>query len=376
MRFLHTGDWQLGMTRHFLAPEAQARFDQARIDAVTRMAGLAAEHDAAFVVVAGDIFETNQPEPRTIGRALDALAAFTVPVYLLPGNHDPDDPGSVYRSATFRSGCPAGVEVLSDHDPRHPVADVEVVGAPWPSKHPIRDLTAELCRAQPADGRPRVVVGHGAVDAVVGDHDLPGLIRLADVEAAVTAGQVRYVALGDRHSTLAVGDTGRIWYAGAPEPTGYREDDPGNVLLVDLAADPPEVTRLPVGRWRFVTLTRAVDGDEDIDRLLADLDALPDRARTIVKVKVDGVLSLTQAARLEAGLEARSEVLGALEHPERHTDIVIAPTDADLDALPLVGYAATARDRLRARAAGEGDDGRVATDALGLLVRLAAEVSA
>ena len=82
------------------------------------------------------------------------------------------------------------------------------------------------------------------------------------------------------------------------------------------------------------------------------------------------------AENLEAGLEARSEVLGALEHPERHTDIVIAPTDADLDALPLVGYAATARDRLRTRAAGGGEDGRAATDALGLLVRLAAEVSA
>lgn len=38
VRFLHTADWQLGMTRHYLAGEAEARFRQARIDAIARMA--------------------------------------------------------------------------------------------------------------------------------------------------------------------------------------------------------------------------------------------------------------------------------------------------------------------------------------------------
>ena len=33
VRFPHTSDWQLGMTRHFLEGEAQARYSAARIDA-------------------------------------------------------------------------------------------------------------------------------------------------------------------------------------------------------------------------------------------------------------------------------------------------------------------------------------------------------
>ena len=33
MRFLHTADWQLGMTRHFLAGDAQPRYSAARRDA-------------------------------------------------------------------------------------------------------------------------------------------------------------------------------------------------------------------------------------------------------------------------------------------------------------------------------------------------------
>ena len=37
MRFLHTADWQLGMTRHFLDADAQARFTAARMDVIGRI---------------------------------------------------------------------------------------------------------------------------------------------------------------------------------------------------------------------------------------------------------------------------------------------------------------------------------------------------
>jgi DNA repair exonuclease SbcCD nuclease subunit len=377
MRFLHTADWQLGMTRHFLAPDDQSRFSQARIDAIRTMAGIAAERGCAFVVVAGDVFETNQPDRRTIGRALDALAAFTMPVYLLPGNHDTHDPGSVYRTRAFLDGRPASVEVLADATPREPVPGVEVVGAAWTSKRPVVDLTAGCCAALPADGAMRVIVGHGGADVISGDFAQPGTIRIADVESALAEGRARFVALGDRHSTTAVGTSGRIWYAGAPEPTSYREDAAGNVLVVDLDDDDPAaapvVEPVAVGTWRFVELERAIDGLEDVEALLADLDALPDRERTIVKLKLDGTLSLTATARLEAGLDQRAAVFGALEHPERHTDIVIAPTDDDLDALALRGYAATAMQRLRERAVAGDDGAAAATDALALLVRFSRE---
>jgi hypothetical protein len=34
IRFLHTGDWQLGMTRHFFSEGVQERFAQSRFDAI------------------------------------------------------------------------------------------------------------------------------------------------------------------------------------------------------------------------------------------------------------------------------------------------------------------------------------------------------
>jgi len=97
-RFIHTGDWQLGMTRHFLSPDAQARYSEARLEAVRDIAKLARAEGCSFVTVSGDVFESNHLDRQVVVRALDAMAAFDVPVYLLPGTaadpRPPDPPHS------------------------------------------------------------------------------------------------------------------------------------------------------------------------------------------------------------------------------------------------------------------------------------------
>lgn len=112
MRFVHTADWQLGMTRHFLAGDAQPRYSAARRDAVAGLGALATEAGAEFVVVAGDVFEDNQLAPEVISQSLEAMRTIGIPVYLLPGNHDPLDAASVYTSALFTAECPDNVVVL------------------------------------------------------------------------------------------------------------------------------------------------------------------------------------------------------------------------------------------------------------------------
>jgi hypothetical protein len=37
VKFIHTLDWQLGMTRAFLSEEASSHFGQARIDTIERL---------------------------------------------------------------------------------------------------------------------------------------------------------------------------------------------------------------------------------------------------------------------------------------------------------------------------------------------------
>src|SRR5918998_822685 len=112
MRFVHTADWQLGMTRYFLNGEAQPRYSAARRDVVAGLGPLAAGAGAEFVVVAGDVFEDNQLAPRDVSLSLEAIRAIGLPVYLLPGNHDPLDAASVYTSPLFAAECPENVTVL------------------------------------------------------------------------------------------------------------------------------------------------------------------------------------------------------------------------------------------------------------------------
>lgn len=59
VKFLHSSDLQIGMTRWFLSAEAQARFDDDRIRSIERMGEVAVAHGCRFIVVAGDVFEHN-----------------------------------------------------------------------------------------------------------------------------------------------------------------------------------------------------------------------------------------------------------------------------------------------------------------------------
>lgn len=376
VRFVHSGDWQLGMTRHFLSAGEQERYSEARLDAVRALAQLATREECSFAVVCGDVFDSNLVDRSVVVRALDALRAFTVPVYLLPANHDPLNAASVYRSRTWLERCPAHVVVLAGADPvAVPNVAAEVVGAPWDSKQPLEDLAARACTGLPARPTPataRILVAHGAVDTLSPDKSEPSLIRLATAELALADGVVDYIALGDRHSVTEVGATGRIWYAGTPLVTDYTEDAPNEALVVTLKTDGGcDVARHAVGTWRFVRESFPIDGAEDVGAVEAFLEALPAKRETVVKLSFQGTVSLAEKARLDALLEHYADLFAALETWERHTDLVVKPDEDDLRDLGLSGFAAAALEEIRTLAEADGAAGQTAQDALDLLYRLA-----
>ncbi|MCY4069457.1 MAG: DNA repair exonuclease [Acidimicrobiaceae bacterium] len=402
VKFLHTADWQLGMTRHFLDGDAQARFSAARLDCITVIGRLAEAEDCDFVVVCGDVFESNHIERQVLRRALDNMgAASGVGFYLLPGNHDPLDPASIYRSPTFTSHRPDNVAVLDSSAPVQAAAGVELIAAPWPNKHPLTDLVDDACadleRGDTARGNTdiergctahsgaahsgtavlgdavRIVVGHGALDCLSPDPSNPALVSLARLEDRINEGSIHYAALGDRHSTTDVGASGRVWYSGAPEPTDYTESDPGNVLIVTLDDDGGcSVDKRRVGQWRFERNERAVAADADIDAVEEWLTGLPDKSRTIVKLALVGQVSVAQQARLESLLADHEDLLAALESWDRRSELAVIPDDADLEHFGLSGFAADAVSELGRTAESENEqDAVTARDALALLHRLA-----
>ncbi|OBI50558.1 DNA repair exonuclease [Mycobacterium kyorinense] len=378
MRFLHTADWQLGMTRHFLAGEAQPRYSAARRDAVVGLGALAAEVNAEFVVVAGDVFEHNQLAPQVVSQSLEAMRAIGIPVYLLPGNHDPLDAASVYTSALFTAECPDNVVVIDRAGIHELRPGLQIVAAPWRSKAPTTDLTGEVLEGLPADGVTRVLVAHGGIDVLDPDPGKPSLIRLAGVDDALARGAIHYVALGDKHSVTDVGDSGRVWYSGSPEVTNFDdiEPRPGHVLVVDIdEADeqrPVTVEARAVGRWRFLTLRHQLDNNRDIADLDLNLDQISDKDRTVIRLALEGSLTVTDRAALDACLDRYSRLFAWLGCWDRHTDVAVIPGDGEFDDLGIGGFAAAAVEELVATA--RADDAEAAEDAqaaLALLLRLA-----
>lgn len=360
-----TADWQLGMRRRFFAPDAQARYTQARLDVIERIGTLAGQVGADAVLVGGDVFDANQVERQVVLRAAELLARVPAPVLLLPGNHDCAEPGTVWQSAEWRQAAPGNVTVLGDEPVE--LAGCQIVGAPWRTRRPAADPCSQLLdRLGPHPLR--VVLGHGQVDTAAPTAEVPP-VPLGRLERALSDGHAAFIVLGDRHSTTEVGETGRIWYPGTPEVTDVDEVDPGNVLVVRLEAGrPAEVEKAPVGCWHMVEHVAEVDGAAGVDALDAELAALPDKSRTYLRLGVHGTLDTAASTRLEVLLDELGEVFAGITRWRRHWDVQLAPDDAALDGLGLRGAAAATLTDLHARAA---DGDATAARALALLHRLA-----
>ncbi|MFC0625369.1 metallophosphoesterase family protein [Kribbella deserti] len=366
--FLHSSDWQLGMMRRFLGPDGQARFAQARLDAIVRIGEVAKTTGAAFVVVTGDVFEHNQVERQTILRACEALKRIEVPVILLPGNHDALEPGSLWTSAQWTGHAPDHVTVLTGTEPFEVLPGVEIVGAPWRSRRPVSDPAAPGYEELAADGKTRILLAHGQLASLSGGlSDVP-TINQAALEAAVAEGKVRYVGLGDRHSMIRVTD--RIWYSGTQEVTAPEELEPGNVLAVTLdpANDTIAVEPIRVGAWHMVEHHAELDDEDSLTALEDWFAELPDKERTYVRLAARGSLPLPLLSRLDAMIDAQGEVFASVERWVKFWTVQPAPDAGDLDMLQLSGPARAAMEELRQALAG-GDESAGA--ALTLMHRLA-----
>jgi DNA repair exonuclease SbcCD nuclease subunit len=374
VKFIHTSDWQLGVTRHFLAPGPQDRWATARNDAIAALCNLASDEGCEFIVVAGDIFETNYVSRGTVLTAIESMKGCRLPIFLLPGNHDCLEPTNVYESEVWRTHKPANVHVLAEAGkPLEVRPGVEVVGAPWLSKRPTSDSVADAARLlAPLPNGFRVLVGHGAVNTLSPDPDNPALIDVGAAVQAIREQRYHYLALGDRHSTTNVTGTqdGRIWYSGTPEAFDFVEVDNGNVLLVEANNVSVRVTPKKIGKWQFLVHEEALNNQHDFDALSSAIAEIPDKARTMLKLGLTGTLTMTQKMVLDELVDHWRDLFAAVVNSSSRSDLAVVPNDDDFANLKLSGYGAKALNLLRQRLQSGGADEQTAGDALALLVRL------
>ncbi len=169
---------------------------------------------ADVVLLAGDTFETNQLGEAVIDRAARLLAEAGTPVVILPGNHDPALPGSVYvRGGLAQIPNLAILGVTHDEAVLFPEHDLEIWG------HAHRDYfdMPPLRGPRPRSTRWQVAVGHGHYEPPeTRANPLRPSWVFGDEEIAATAAD--YLALGHWDRPMRVGD-GAVpaYYSGSPE---------------------------------------------------------------------------------------------------------------------------------------------------------------
>jgi DNA repair exonuclease SbcCD nuclease subunit len=358
LRFLHTADWQLGLKLAFIPGDRGAWARGERFEVVRRIAAVAREREVDAVIVAGDVFDDTAVGQDAIQRARDALATFApIPVLLLPGNHDAGTPDCVLG----RLDAGAHVHPLLDTTP-FVLEHAQFHPCPLMRRHEREDPTRHLPSRRA--GEPvRVAIGHGALLDFSEGLESKNVIDWR----AVLAKGFDYLALGDWHGTLSFDP--RVWYAGAPEPTRFKEKRPGNVVVVtiDEPGATPRVEEVAVARTRWIEHQVDLSDDAHVDDLARFFASQGERSMTLVSLKLSGHLSIGGRTRLDRLLEQEASALMHLRVDA--TELHDRPSDDDLRRLRAGGFVGRAADKLNAAGT------KASEDALRLLHRFLVEDS-
>ncbi len=376
LKLLHTADWHLGRRFPSFDPNDQIKLSRARLDVLDRILKAADYHGADAILCAGDLFDEPSPEREWWEPVASKLARQPSgrPIFLLPGNHDPLQPGSVYdRAHPFRGLLPPWVHVVDRDDFRYELNELATLYArPCRSRAGQDDPAMALPAREPGDTRIRIGMVHGSTfDYVECQTNFP-----IAKDAAARRG-FDYLAIGDTHSFRNVPDDARppVVYPGAPEATTFGEPGAGNVVTVFVTRS-RKVTFHPerVAAWTWTEHT--VRTLEELRVLQTD----PKLSRCVLRLSLELRLSapeLEEAENILTALKGTSASHGRVGVLQLDRDGMVLDTrtlDEDLQDLPEVLRATIQRLKAKeAEALAAGDDPEVARAALFHLYKLVRE---
>jgi DNA repair exonuclease SbcCD nuclease subunit len=356
MKFLHSADWQLGKPYGRFEPDVRSALSEARFDAVDALGQAGLEYGVGHVFVAGDIFDTEGPEDRTIVQAVSRMQRYPLKWWLLPGNHDFARNGGLWDRVRQRAG--EGIIILSEAAPHEIEPGVWLLPAPLVHRHNLEDPTEQYDSMETPGATLRIGLAHGSIrefgsQGETKNQIAPDRARRSDLD---------YLALGDWHGVLKV--DARTWYAGTPETDRFQRDEPGNALLVDLEAGrEPTVTPFRTGRFQWVLRDWLVNDRAAFDAECARLLASTDPSATLVQLTLAGIIGLSDRVSMLRYLE--DDLAHRLRYLDvRSDDLVGRPGDEDLAALAVEGVLGAAAAKLNARIDGAGPDAVIAKRAL------------
>lgn len=309
--FVHAADLHLaspfqGLARGGVPEAVVAHLREATLLAFRRLVDLCIERQAAFLLLAGDIFDDEECSLRDMFRFRDELArldAAGIAVFAVHGNHDPLEGNRPAVTLPANTHVFGGEETETRAVPAVPGATV--TGISYRTAREPRKL-ARLY-APPAEPGFHVALLHANVGGDTGHADYAP----CTVEQLRGAG-FHYWALGHVHERRCLCQSPAIVYPGNLQGRNPRETGPRGALVVvaDPASGQAETEFVPLQSVRWETPEVSIAGLATLDaleeRLLAELEnlavacrpsSLVARVTLVGRGALDGDLRRDHAAR-------------------------------------------------------------------------------
>ena len=304
--FIHAADLHIDSPLAALgAKDASValRFAQAGRKAVIALIDEAISSQAAFLIIAGDMFDGDWQDVSTghfMVRELSRLWRAKIPTFIVKGNHDAE-------SIVSRTFPPTpGVTVFGGHTGEmHLLEEFRVAlhGRSYPTQEPPAGFVASYPKPQP--GYLNIGILHTALDGTRGEHAAYAPCTVHELAAF----GYDYWALGHIHDRQIVSQSPWIVYPGNIQGRHVRETGAKGVMRVsvkDGRIDNVEPVILDAARWAH----ESVDISGCASR--AELDAIVKDCLMMVHAGAQGRavalrLTLHGTSALHTGLSARRD---------------------------------------------------------------------
>ena len=198
---------------HIDGEEGHAKYGIDGLASLVTVLAAARAAQADIVLLAGDTFDNNRVPAAVLDEVAHLLAEAAIPVVILPGNHDPALPGSVFVRRGLAAVANVRVLGITDEEavafPQH---DLEI----WGHAHRDYEDMVPLRGPRPRSTRWQIAIAHGHYEPpeTIATPLRPSWLFSDDAIAATGAD---YLALGHWDRAARVGD-GAVpaYYSGSP----------------------------------------------------------------------------------------------------------------------------------------------------------------
>lgn len=232
LRILHVADVHLGVKFKGLSPDKARNRREDLKKTFSKTIDIVKSSRSNVLLIAGDLFDDPHPSSSLVSFVMNEIKRAQIPVFLIPGNHDPMVKGSVYTENDF----PSNVEIFDKEFSTKTVGDLAVHGIAYDpeklDKHILKDLPA------PVPDKYNIALVHGSYRFMdFGDENYYP-IEKEEIEGS----KMNYIALGHFHTFNEIKTSVPACYPGTPEGLGFNDTGSRGVVLVDLDKNGVKIT--------------------------------------------------------------------------------------------------------------------------------------